>query len=144
MAFEVTPAVIADFRAWYPVFADVAAWPESDITRALYIGAEEAGGCNWPLLSDTLPDYGSTRRAIYAYAAHILFMWKRAAGLAGGGGIPTTPYAVSSKSVGDESVSYATPAGESGSGAWIAWLNLTPYGMEFVMLRRRQYAARVV
>ena len=143
MAFTVTPEVIADFRAFYDEFADEVIWTDAKITRALYIADQETGGCNWPAYGLRLPDFGVRRRGTYAYAAHWLFMNRRNVQMAQGGAVPMTPQAVTSKSVGDESTSFAAPSQGDGD-AWTAWLNLTPYGAEFAMMRRRLWAARIV
>ena len=52
-------------------------------------------------------------------------------------GSASTPYAQVSKSVRDESVSYAIPAANAALTTWEAALALTPYGVEYLHLRSR-------
>lgn len=134
LTIEVTPEIIADFRAFYPEFTDETAWPDASITRALYIARGEFGGCaNW---GDYKP-YSFFQRGWFALAAHYLTWNKAATDATGADGSASTPYAVSSKGVRDESVSYAIPAANNSLTTWEAALALTPYGVEYLHLRSR-------
>lgn len=134
LTIEVTPAIIADFRAFYPEFSDVTAWPDASITRALYIARGEFGGCaNWGYYKP----YSFFQRGWFALAAHYLTWNKLATDATSADGSASTPYAQSSKSVRDESVSYAIPGANASLTAWDAALALTPYGLEYLKLRDR-------
>lgn len=134
LTIEVTPAIIADFRAFYPEFTDVTAWTDASITRALYIARGEFGGCaNW---GDYKP-YSFFQRGWFALAAHYLTWNKATSDATGADGSASTPYAQASKSVRDESVSYAIPSANASLTVWEASLALTPYGLEYLHLRSR-------
>lgn len=134
LTIEVTPAIIADFRAFYPEFVNPVTWTDIQITKALYIARGEFGGCaHW---GDYKP-YSFFQRAWFALAAHYLTWNKATTDASGADGSASTPYAVSSKSVRDESVSYAIPAANAGLTVWEASLALTPYGLEYLHLRSR-------
>ena len=67
LTIEVTPAIIADFRAFYEEFTDSAVWSDTKITKALYIARGEFGGCaHW---GDYKP-YSFFQRGWFALAAH--------------------------------------------------------------------------
>ncbi|MCA4964904.1 DUF4054 domain-containing protein [Pseudomonas sp. Y24-6] len=134
LTIEVTPAIIADFRAFYEEFSDSAAWSDTKITKALYIARGEFGGCaHW---GDYKP-YSFFQRGWFALAAHYLTWNKATSDATGADGSASTPYAQSSKSVRDESVSYAIPAANANLTVWEASLALTPYGLEYLHLRSR-------
>lgn len=129
---EVLPAIVADFRDYYPEFADTAAWSTLDVTRALE-DADDETGARWgayKLRSIKL-------RGMFAFAAHRLAMRNLARTVTAGGGIASTPYAVSSKSVADESISYAVPTPSVMEQIANGDLPLTVYGIEFLRLRKR-------
>ena len=134
LTIEVTPAIIADFRAFYPEFSDVTAWPDASITKALYIARGEFDGCaHW---GDYKP-YSFFQRGWFALAAHYLTWNKATTDATTADGSASTPYATASKSVRDESVSYAIPAANANLTVWEASLALTPYGLEYLHLRSR-------
>lgn len=134
LTIEVTPAIIAAFREFYPEFVNPVTWTDAQITKALYIARGEFGGCgNW---GDYKP-YSFFQRGWFALAAHYLTWNKATTDASGADGSASTPYAVSSKSVRDESVSYAIPAANAGLTVWEASLALTPYGLEYLHLRSR-------
>lgn len=129
----VTAEMVAEFREFYEEFADPAKWSDAKITKALNIAKGELGACRW---GDYGP-YSFLQRGWFALAAHYL-TWNAATTAAtGADGSATTPYAVASKSVRDESVSYAVPGANASLTAWEAALALTPYGLEYLHLRDR-------
>ena len=134
LTIEVTPAVLTDFRAFYTEFSNVTAWPDVSITKALYIARGEFGGCaHW---GDYKP-YSFFQRGWFALAARYLTWNKATSDATGADGSASTPYAQASKSVRDESVSYAIPAANANLTVWEASLALTPYGLEYLHLRSR-------
>ena len=133
LIYPVTPEMVQAFREFYEEFGDPAKWSDAKITKALNIAKGELGG-NWGLYE---PAYSLLQRGWFALAAHYL-TWNAATSAATGDvGSAVTPYAVSSKSVRDESVSYAVPAANAALTAWEAALALTPYGLEYLHLRDR-------
>lgn len=131
---EITAEIIADFRDYYPEFADVEQWPKKDVLRALEEGDSETGR-RW--LSYTARPASIKKRGMFAFAAHKLVMWRRARGEDGTGGDYGTAYAISGKSVGDESTSFAVPSVTGDELIINGDLPLTSYGLEFLRLRRR-------
>lgn len=134
LTIEVTPEIIADFRAFYEEFTDSSVWSDSKITKALYIARGEFGGCaNW---GDYKP-YSFFQRGWFALAAHYLTWNSATTEATTADGSASTPYAQSSKSVRDESVSYAIPGANDSLTTWEAAVALTPYGLEYLHLRSR-------
>lgn len=131
---EVTPAIIADFREFYEEFSDSAAWSDGKIKKALSIARGEFGSCgHW---GDYKP-YSFLQRGWFALAAHYLTWNNATTDATKADGSASTPYAQASKSVRDESVSYAIPAANASLTTWEASLALTPYGLEYLHLRSR-------
>jgi len=130
---EITPEIIADFRSAYPLFTDITDWPDSIVSDALAQGDMNTNGCHWG--SFVLGDAGNRkRRGMYLYAAHVLVLT-----YPNGGSDPSDqdPYQrsrVASKSVGDESISYAI-VGASSAGD--EWLGSSQFGQQFLRLSRQ-------
>ncbi len=139
---EITPAIIQDFRDAIPAFADVPTWPDDVVEKGLCEGDAETGGSCWGAYDDECHNF--KQRGMFYYAAHWLTVMYPQGGDnnqsgSGGGSFG----AVSSKTVGDESISYAVNAVDAGSAQ--AWLSSTGWGTQFLMLKRRAgMGARVV
>jgi len=122
-------ATPAEFRAKYPQF-DASGWPDSVVEQALCDGDAETGGSGWGVYEDACGNF--KQRGQFAYAAH----WLSVTFPTGISGVTpgASRNAVSSKSVGDESIGYAvaTPV-DSGT----SWLTSTQFGQQFIRLRRR-------
>ncbi len=127
---EITPEIVANFRAYYTAFADTTRWPDDLVIRAL----EEADAETGPRWKKYRAKPASIKaRGMYAYAAHRLLMWRRAEEEDDAGAL----YAVSSKSVGDESTSYAVPSVTANDLTRDGDLPMTQHGVEFLRLRSR-------
>lgn len=134
---KITPHIVADFRTYCPAFANPERWPEDIVVRAL----EEAD-------AETGPRWGKYRakpasikaKGMYYFAAHTLIMWKREEEEDDAG----TAYAVSAKSVGDESTSFAVPSVTTGDLILNGDLPLTSFGVKFLRLRRRASAGPAI
>ena len=98
--------------------------------------------------AETGPRWGKYRakpasikaKGMYYFAAHTLIMWKREEEEEDAG----TAYAVSSKSVGDESTSFAVPSVTTDDLILNGDLPLTSYGVKFLRLRRRASAGPAI
>lgn len=130
---EITAEIITAFRAYYPEFSDAAKWADEFLERFLCEGDEETGG-RWGSYSDPC---SLKKRGMFAYAAHKAVLAKAAARAVEAGGIAPAPAQVASKSVGDESVSYAVSAPSAEEAIRLGDLGSTIYGLEFLRLRRR-------
>ncbi|HEN3587085.1 DUF4054 domain-containing protein [Yersinia enterocolitica] len=126
---DITAQIVADFREYYPEFSDITLWPEREVTQALEEGDSETGQ-RW--LKYHASPASIKKRGLFAFAAHRLVMRKRAID-----GDVGAAYAISSKSVGDESTSFAVPAVTADDLNINGDLPLTTYGVEFLRLRRR-------
>ncbi|CNL65280.1 Uncharacterised protein [Yersinia pseudotuberculosis] len=126
---DINSQIVADFRDYYPEFSDVIAWSNKDITQALEEGDSETGR-RW--LTYTARPASIKKRGMFAFAAHQLVMRKRATG-----GDVGAAYAISSKSVGDESTSFSVPSVTADDLIINGDLPLTTYGLAFLRLRRR-------
>ncbi len=126
---DINSQIVADFRDYYPEFSDGITWSDKDITQALEEGDSETGR-RW--LTYTARPASIKKRGMFAFAAHQLVMRKRAAG-----GDVGAAYAISSKSVGDESTSFSVPSVTADDLIINGDLPLTTYGLAFLRLRRR-------
>lgn len=134
---KITPQIVADFRTYCPAFANATLWPDDTVIRALE-EADAETGARW--LKYRAKPASLKARGMYAYAAHRLIMWKRAEEEEDAGAL----YAVSSKSVGDESTSYAVPSVSSDDLILNGDLPMTQHGVEFLRLRRRASAGPAI
>jgi hypothetical protein len=132
---DITAEIITSFRTAYPAFSDAATWPDATLTKALCEGDVETGGKNWGAYEDDCHNF--KQRGMFLFAAHWL-----AVTYPKGATDPTTQSGsakntVTSKSVGDESVSFGAASvadiGDSGNG----WLASTGFGQQFMRLRKR-------
>lgn len=128
---DITPAIISAFRLDFDGFEDVTAWPDAKVQRVLERADRETGSTRWGAYSD----HSIKQRGMFNFAAHTLIMKKAESTATTAGGAPSAIGQVQSKSVGDESVSYAVNqrSADLGDGA----LSATSYGQEFIRLRRR-------
>ena len=127
---EITPAIVSAFRVDFDGFADVAAWPDNKVTRALEIADKETGSGRWGEYSDL----SIKQRGMFYYTAHHLATSKINGSVTASGGTPSAVSQVQSKSVGDESITYAVNTQKAGLDGG---LDSTAYGQEFIRLRRR-------
>lgn len=133
---EITTAIVTDMRAYYPEFSDATAWPEATLTRYLEEGDQETGSTRWG--SYSVNPAKLKARGMFAYAAHKAALGRAREAALNGGQTPSAPARVQSKSVGDESVSFAVQAPQEGAlSSQTGDLNTTIYGMEFMRLRTR-------
>jgi len=132
---EITAEVIAAFRTNTPQFKDDTKWDDTTVTLALCEGDAETGGSGWG-------EYDSTDcqnfkgRGLYAYAAHWLKSFYPGGSVCPEDVKSDTKLAVASKSVGDESISFATGAVDKLS-IGDSWLASTVYGQQWLRLRKR-------
>ncbi|QXF34276.1 hypothetical protein CE143_14795 [Photorhabdus luminescens] len=126
---EITAQIVTDFREYYPEFSNVEEWSDKSVIQALEEGDSETGK-RW--LKYNARPASIKKRGMFAFAAHQLVMRKRAMN-----GDVGAAYAISSKSVGDESTSFAVPSVTSDELIINGNLPLTSYGLEFLRLRRR-------
>lgn len=127
---EITAQIVAAFRAYYPEFSDTTTWTEDGVTLALGEGDAETGK-RWGKYADSQV-VSIKKRGMFAFAAHRLVMRQRSAG-----GDVGAAYAISGKSVSDESTSFAVPSVTMDDLTINGDLPLTAYGVEFMRLRRR-------
>ncbi len=133
MALDITPEIIASFRARKRAFTDTTKWPDDIVTDALCEADAETGGRGWGQFEDLCSNF--KLRGMYLYAAH----WLSTTYLTNTAEDPTniSPTArlnTAAKSVGDESVTFRVGAIQSTEDDW---LSLTDYGVQYLRLRRR-------
>lgn len=131
---EITSRIVSDFRVYYPEFGDSAIWPDNEVVLALEEGDSETGK-RW--LAYNARPASIKKRGLFAFAAHRLIMRRRQSGEDGKGGDAGAVYAISGKSVGDESTSFAVPSTSMEEQTVNGDLPMTSYGVEFLRLRRR-------
>ncbi|MGE4336224.1 MAG: DUF4054 domain-containing protein [Pigmentiphaga sp.] len=136
---EITAEIVTAFRTYYSEFADTAVWLDADVTRSLE-EADDETGARWGVYKHR----SIKLRGMFAFAAHRLAMGSLRRSVVENGGLASTPYAVSSKSVADESVSYAVPSPSVAEQIANGDLTLTVYGLEFLRLRKRAGAGALM
>ena len=136
---DITADIVTAFRTYYSEFADTAVWLDADVTRSLEEADDEAGA-RWGVYKHR----SIKLRGMFAFAAHRLAMGSLRRSVVENGGLASTPYAVSSKSVADESVSYAVPSPSVAEQIANGDLTLTVYGLEFLRLRKRAGAGALM
>lgn len=130
---DITAAIVADFRLYFPEFTDVPTWSDPLVTRALQEGDVESGGCGWG--GYVITDYQNFKlRGFYTYAAHWLI--SRYPSGTSGNISQGAKLSVASKSVGDESISFENGKTKELSAGDIG-LSTTVYGQDFLKLRKR-------
>ena len=133
---EITASVVNDFRSYYPEFSDSAVFSDAELTRYLQDADQETGSSRWGAYAASPPNLKA--RGLFAYAAHQAVLARARRKAVENGQVPGAPATVESKSVGDESVSYAVGPAETGARADVSGnLGSTYYGQEFRRLRHR-------
>lgn len=130
---DITPPVIAEFREYYPEFGDTEKYSDLLVKRCLQDADEETGG-RWGRYD------GSNhlkQRGMFAFAAHMLVMRSTATMVSGAGGVANVVSPISSKTVADESTSYAVVSPDYATSVRNGSLGNTFYGQEFLRLRGR-------
>lgn len=127
--------IITDFRTAYPEFADDVKWLDDALGRALCDADTETGGSCWGGYDGSdCHNFKANGMFLYAGAWLVTVYPQGADNLANvviGQKSPQT-----GKSVGDESVSYASPD-YSKLGVGDMWLTTNFYGQQWLRLRRR-------
>lgn len=131
---EITPQIIQDFRDYYPEFSDDYTWTDNFLTRFLCEGDAETGSSRWGKYAGSC---SFKKRGMFAYSAHKALIASRVADVVSKGGVPPSAAQVQSKSVADESISYAVQAPNAERASAESELRSTHYGMEFLRLRKR-------
>lgn len=128
---DITAAVIADFRVAYPNYSSIIDYPDPVVTDCLCDGDVETGGSAWGdyVESDCK---NQKRRGMFLYAAHCIAVNFSSAG--SGDKNTAQSGAMSSKTVGDESITVQTGAIKN---IGDAWLSSTSFGQQFSRLSRR-------
>ena len=127
---DITPEVIEAFRADFSGFASSDTWADPVLTRALARADKETGSARW----GEYDDFSIKQRGMFNFAAHSLSLNAANTKATAMGGTPSATAQVQSKTVADESVTFAV--GVSGSSVDDS-LKATAYGQEFIRLRRR-------
>ena len=136
---QITPEIIADFRSAYPLFTSVTTWPDAIVSEALSQGDMNTNGCTWGpfVLGDAA---NRKRRGMYLYAAHVLVSTYPHGASDETAQDPYQRSRVASKSVGDESISYAIVGATS---AGDEWLGSTQFGQQYLRLSKQFCVAYV-
>lgn len=128
---DITAEIVTAFRDHYDEFSDQDTWPDKVLTRALEDGDDETGK-RWGVYKPR----SIKLRGMFAFAAHRLVTGRINAASTEAGGLAGAANAVASKSVGDESVSYAVPGQTMDERIRNGDMTLTAYGLEFLRLRK--------
>ncbi|MNF67955.1 hypothetical protein D3C84_497860 [compost metagenome] len=128
---NITPEMIAEFRAFMPEFADVTKWPDSLIETAMCEADTETGSSRWGAFELARSNF--KWRGMAYYAAHWLSTNYTTLGAASppGSGARLN---VAGKSVGDESIQYRVASMMDAGNDWLTYTN---YGQQFYRLKKR-------
>lgn len=131
---DITDEVVQAFLEDYTGFSDSTIWTEKVIIRALIKADRETGGVCW----GPYGNYNIKQEGMFAFAAHTLMIRNAENKAIGNGGVAPAVGAVTSRKVGDESVTYASPntSGEAGNISTAQFIATTP-GQEFIRLRNQ-------
>ena len=135
MSVEITPEILAAFRASKPAFSDVVKWPDEVVTEAFCEAFPECGGRGWGAF-DVDDCQNFKRRGVFLFAAHWLSIeYTTGQGATDPSSVnPTARLNVAAKSVRDESVTYRVGAMQTTQDDY---LSLSNYGVQYLRLRRR-------
>ncbi len=128
---EIKPEIITAFREFSPVFFSVETWPDSVLDSYLCNADAETGGSGWGAYDNVCGNL--KQRGMFLYAAHSLLS-EYPSGYCVNGVNADAKSQVSSKSVGDESVSFNVVSPINGGDQWLL---STQYGQQFSRLRKR-------
>lgn len=131
---DITSDHVAAFRLFYTEFNNANLWSSTMILDALTDSDAETGSSRWG-------SYGPRtlkQRGMFAWVAHSIVMSTNARRAVEAGLVAPATSTVASKTVGDESVSFAvfTPGSQNEANE-DANLRTTFYGSEFLRLRKR-------
>jgi len=125
-----SPPTVADFKTRFPTFASVAdATVQAILDEAI------------PQVGDTWLERDRTPGVLHL-AAHL--MASQGIGVAAAGDSLAVTGAVRSRTVGDVSVTFAGVGTGSTGGAFVAQYSTTAYGLKFLELLRKNFAAIAV
>lgn len=142
MTIEITDEIITSFRTNQPAFTDNVVWPDAVVTSALCEGDAETGGRGWGAFENLCSNF--KLRGMFLYAAHYLAITYPKGATDSSMVGSSAKYATQSKTVGDESISFAN-GGANNLSAGDGWLASTSFGQQWLRLRRRAgSAARAV
>ena len=130
---DIAPSVIEEFRDYYPEFESAERYSDKLVKRCLLDADSETGG-RWGRYDN---DKHLKQRGMFAFAAHMLVMRSTATMVSGAGGVANVVAPISSKSVRDESTSYAVVSPDYATSVRNGSLGNTFYGQEFLRLRSR-------
>lgn len=132
---EITAEIVTAFRTSKKAYQDPGQYPDETVIEALCEGDAETGGAGWGAY-DIADCQNFKGRGMYLFAAH----WLKALYPKGAECpeiVTSDPkFAVSSKSVGDESVTFATGSLDKLS-VGDGWIASTAYGQQWLRLRKR-------
>lgn len=120
-------AIIDDFRIKYTAFNSIS---DPTVEMALCEADAETGGQGWGSYLNECTNF--KQRGMFLYTAHYLASTYPTGDESTMSGASVS--AVQSKSVGDESVTFAVPVSNNQGDAW---LSSTSFGQQFIRLRRR-------
>lgn len=128
---EITVDHISAFRQKYKEFGDTTCWSDTTVLDALIEGDTETGSNRWGGYEDDPHNF--KQRGMFTFAAHyILALFPQGDHTMTG----TSKFAVSSRSVGDESEAY-NMGDLANLSVGDSWLATTSFGQMFMRLRKR-------
>ena len=132
---DITAEIITEFRTHYPNFTQSVKWPDPTLDLALSNGDVETGGKRWG--GFVLDHHNLKQRGMFLYAAHWLVTSYPDGAQSAESQSSQARNPLSSKSVGDESVTYNAPTAANINQSGDSWLASTSWGQQFIKLRKR-------
>lgn len=127
---EITDEIIASFRDSQPGFLDAGIWPNIVVRLALEAGDSETGGRRWGQYEPR----SKKQRGMFLFAAHWLVTSYPKGAQDESMMSPSAQHPVNSKSIGDQSTSWAVPTANSHGESW---LSSTQFGQQFQRIKKR-------
>lgn len=134
---EITADVVTQFRANYPYYSDATKYPEATINLALSYSDEETGSNGWGSYLDNPRNLKQS--GMFSWSAHWLYITYPNGAQDSENMSPVAANTVVSKSVGDESISFAVYTPSSAKDMSESWYTQTKWGQQFLQLKKRAY-----
>ena len=136
----ITDSTISQFRRNYPYFENANNWPKEQVELALAYSDEETGSSGWGSYIDNPRNLKQS--GMFSWAAHWLVITYPVGASEPQDMSPVASNSVTSKSVGDESVSFAVYVPNSAEDMAKSWYTQTKWGQQFLQFKNRAIAAQ--
>lgn len=139
---DITAEIITDFRNKYPNFADVIQYPDTILNIALSEGDVETGSSRWGVYVNENNNF--KQRGMFLYSAFWLTITYPKNASDNSKISIKSKYAISQKSVADESMSFDNGVSQANGSSDYSFLSSNIFGQQFLRLRKRAGMGAIV